>query len=236
MTDNLRTDLVSEIRLRVPESSITKDLLEDGVPPREIDIVSPTDRSRSQNNAKTLPEFYEFFEKVINAAEEIDGKAYHLKITKSYPSIDASFPIITMRLRSRGPWTSERGTKEFSPRFMEEKEDPENPGDIIQTWMRRQRNLVEMKIWARSGETCDEITDWLENMFYEYLWIFQWGGLSHPVVWIGRESDMVINERQNQIYSSTVTMQIDTSVVTVKRTTRLRKLLFSLGLDSTQIE
>lgn len=178
---------------------------------------------------KTINEFYELLKKVFDAATVIDGTEYPITITKEYPPIDAKLPVFSLKLLDRRPW-SFRGRKELAPRQMEELPDPQYPGTNLRIHQRRQINEVQLVCWARTSKVADDLANWVEDKFYEYMWVLQWGGLSHPVEWLGRDEDMYRKDRQQQMYGAPVRFSVVTSKITYERVSVLRKLTHLFGI------
>ena len=191
-------------------------------------ITQPFDRART-TQVKTIFEFYELFKKVLEFAAEVDGISYPINFSMEYPPTEAELPCFTAKLISRQP-LSLRGTKEMAPRFMTEREDPDYPGEVVQEYLVRRYNTVEITLWAKTNKTAQEMVEWLEDVYWQYLWALQWGGLSHPVEWLGRGQDIYEQIREQQMYGAPTTFGVITGKITKKRITSIRKLAVSLGL------
>jgi hypothetical protein len=178
--------------------------VEDGQRIRRADLVQPEFLSRTTTVA-TITEFYNLLKRVFQAATENDGTYYDLRFTKEYPP-------------------------EMAPRFMYESEDPDYPGEMVQEYFLRQQNEIELTVWAKNNSTATEIAEWAENKYWEYLWALQWGGIAHPIRWMGRKKDNYEEVRNQSMNSSTMTLQVITGTIIKKRATILRKLQMSLGL------
>jgi len=188
----------------------------------------------SKERARTLEikdilDFYSFFKKVLEYAKEEDGLNYPITFSMEFPPSETNLPCFVGRLISRSPF-SPNGTKEKAGRFMGEYEDPDYPGELLQEFLFRQQNMVEITIWAKTNKVANELASWLENKFFEYLWAFQWAGFAHPIEWIGRGSDQYQLVREQDMYGTPFTFKVITGKIVVKRVTALRKFAFSLGL------
>jgi len=224
---SLRTDIQQEVVDKTPHDHQTS--LEEKSPRlRAADILQPFERSRTTEVA-TLPEFYELFQKVLAAASDYDGRSYEIRFTHEYPPVDAELPTFTIKLISRRPFEV-NGRREYGPRYTEEFTDPDYTGDIISTELRRQQNVVQITVWGKTRKAVDELANWVEDKFFEYLWAFQWGGMAHPVRWVGRGEDIYKPERGNQIYGAPITFEVNTGKITFRRVTALRNLAVKLGI------
>lgn len=223
----IRQDMLGAVERRIPTASVA-DLYEGSVPPLREDVAPPLERSTT-TLAKTLPEFYELFRKILSAARENDGLEYEIGYSKEYPSIATTLPCFTTALIGREPY-SLNGRRELAPRFMQENSDEDYPGDIIQQYQRRQVNTVRITIWAKTAKVADELADWVEDKFFEYLWVFQWAGLSHPVEWVSRGSDIREELQNQQIYGAPMTFRVITSKITQRRETALRSMALKVGI------
>jgi len=224
----IRTDVRQTIRDRTPFEQVPHLLAEHANPIRRDRVVQPFDRART-TEVKTLFEFYELFKKVLEFATEVDGTNYPIRYTLEYPPVDTELPCFTTKLISRRPLNL-RGTKEMAPRFMEEYEDPDYPGEIVQEYLVRRYNTIEMCVWAKTNKTAQQMIEWLEDVYWQYLWSLQWGGFSHPVEWLDRGTDKYELVREQQMYGAPTTFGVITSKITKKRVTTIRKLAVSLGL------
>lgn len=224
---NLRDDVHQDLVNRTPRTSV-HGLVEDGQRIQYSRVTDPFERSRT-TNVRSLSAFYELFQKILNAASEYEGKAYQVRFTKGFPPIEAQLPCFTVRLVERGPLVL-NGREERVPRAMESFPDPDFPGDVIDQEIRRIMNTVELTVWARTGDVCDELATWVEQKFFEYLWTLQWGGLSHPVIWLGRGSDIHREEAKQHIHGAPQKFQVITSEITQRRKTALRKIDTIVGI------
>jgi hypothetical protein len=223
----IRQDLETELAGRLTAST-RRDLLEGGQVLRLEDIAQPTDRSKTIT-VKTLMEFYDLFRKVMEAARIQDGFEHEIRFSKEFPPVEGELPCFTGSLIRREPY-SVNGRKELAARFMEEIEDPDFPGDVIERYQRRQTNTVRITVWAKTSKVADELAEWIEDKFYENLWIFQWCGLSHPIIWLGRESDREETVRNQKMYAAPLTFQVITAKITQRRSTALRNVAVRIGL------
>jgi hypothetical protein len=186
-------------------------------------------RRAHTTQTKTVNEFYELLKKVFDAATVIDGTEYPITITKEYPPIDAKLPVFSLKLLDRRPW-SFRGKREMGPRQIEEVPDPQFPGSNLRIHQRRQINEIQLVCWARTSKVADDLANWVEDKFFEYLWALQWGGVAHPVEWLGRDQDKYLVERQQQMYGAVVRFSVVTSKITYERVSILRKLTHLFGI------
>lgn len=189
------------------------------------------DRPASTTQAKTIDEFYVLLQKVLEAAVIIDGTDYLIRMTKEWPPIDAALPCFSIKLLGREPW-SNRGRRELAPRLIEELPDPQFPGDVLQIYQRRQLNEIQITCWARTSKTADKLANWLEDKFYEYMWVLQWAGTSQPITWLGRDEDIYREERRQQMYGAPIRFQVVTAKLTYKRATILRRIARTLGITT----
>lgn len=195
---------------------------------RREDLIQPLERART-TEVKTLFEFYDLFKKVLEFATDVDGTNYPIKFTLEYPPTGAELPCFTTKLISREPLKL-RGTREMGQRFMGERPDPDYPGEVVQEYLIRRYNTIEMTVWAKTNKVAQEMVEWLEDKYWEYLWALQWGGVSHPVEWLGRGGDIYEQEREQQMYGAPTTFGVITGKISKKRVTTIRKLAISLGL------
>ena len=223
----IRTDARREVRARTPLEQIPN-LLEGAGRIREENVTQPFDRSRT-TEISTLVGFYELLKQVLETATEMDGTNYDIRFTLEFPPVSAVLPCFSTKLVSRRPLKL-RGTREMGPRFMQEYEDPDYPGEFIQEYLIRQYNTIEVTIWAKTNKVANQMGEWLEDKFWEYLWALQWGGSSHPVEWLGRGTDRYEQVREQQMYGVPTTFGVITGKITKKRVTAIRKLAISLGL------
>ncbi len=224
---NIRNDVRKTIVDRTPKFLIPN-VSEDGQRLRNENLVQPPERSRT-TEVRTLMEFYSLFKKVLEAATEIDGTNYPIRFTLDFPPTSTELPCFSIKLVSRNPLNL-RGTKEMAPRFMGEYEDPDYPGELIQEYLVRRYNTVELTVWAKTNKVANQLAEWLEDKYWEYLWALQWGGLAHPVEWLNRGADRYEQIREQQMYGAPTTFGVVTAKITKKRVTAIRKLVLSLGL------
>jgi hypothetical protein len=226
---SLRTDVHQDLVDRTPRTS-NFGIVEDGQRIQYSRVIQPFERSRT-TNVRSLSEFYELFQKILVAASEYEGKAYQIRFTKEYPPIDAQLPSFTVRLVERGPLVI-NGKEERTPRHVETFTDPDFPGDVIDQEIRRVANTIELVVWARTGDACDELATWVERKFFEYVWTIQWGGLSHPVIWLGRGGDIHREEAKQHIHGAPHRFQVVTSEITQRRKTAMRRIDTVVGILS----
>jgi len=191
-------------------------------------VTQPFERSRT-TPVKTLFEFYELFKKVLEFATEIDGTNYPIRYTLEYPPSPSELPCFTVKLVSRRALNL-KGTKEMSPRFMQESPDPDYPGEKLQEFLVRRYNVIEITTWAKTNKVAQELVEWLEDVYWQYLWALQWGGTAHPVEWLDRGSDKYMEVREQPMYGAPTTFGVITAKITRKRVTTIRKMAYSLGL------
>jgi len=226
---SLRTDVQQGVVDKTPHGS-GYGLVEDARRLREEDVVQPFERART-TDVKDLPEFLRLFQKVLEAAQAEEGTEYPIRFTREYPPIEAELPCFSVKLLSREPW-EHKGRRELAPRLMEVRADPDYPGENITIFQRRVRNTIQITVWARTSQARDELAEWLEEKFYQYLWALQWGGVSHPVEFLGRGEDIRREEREQQMYGAPLRFSVITGKLTYRRSTVLRKLTVSLGIQS----
>lgn len=224
---NIRNDIRQTVRDRTPQQQLPN-LSENAGRLRQEPLVQPLERART-TEVSALVDFYKIFKKVLETATEMDDTQYPINFTLEFPPREAVLPCFTTRLISRRPW-SFNGRKEMSPRFMQEYADPDYPGEVTQEYLVRQENIIEVTVWAKTMKVTNEMAEWLEDKFWEYLWALQWSGTSHPVDWLGRGSDIYEEVREQQMYGAPVTFRVITGKITKKRSTTIRKLAISLGL------
>ena len=224
---NIRKDLQDTTRARISRP-VSIPLAERGQRLRHEDLVQPFERART-TQVKNLFEFYELFKKTLEFATEIDGTNYPINFTLEYPPTAAELPCFTTKLVERSPLALGK-VKEMAPRFMGEQPDPDYPGEMVQEFLIRRYNTIEMTVWAKTNKVAQEMVEWLEDVYWQYLWALQWGGFSHPVEWLGRGEDIYNQEREQQMYGAPTTFGVITGKITKKRVTSIRKLAISLGL------
>lgn len=227
--NNLRQDIHQSVRDKIPSTNDTG-LQEVAEPLRARDVLEPFDRSRT-NEVVTYPEFKEIFRKAVAFAEEAENRSYSINVIEGFcPPEDAQLPCLTFQRLKSMPYEGGTGVKERAFRQMESLDDPDYPGNIILREFRRVENLVEIKIWAKDEKECERLADWLEDMFYEYLWVFQWCGLAHPMTWetTGAEEKETV---RNQVFRAIpLTFRVITGKIIYKRVTRLRKFSIRVGI------
>jgi hypothetical protein len=224
----IRNDIRQTIHDRTAFEQIPGFLAERGQRIRHENIAQPFDRART-TNVETLFDFYRVLKKVLEFATEVDGTSYPINFSLEYPPTEAELPCFTTRLISRRP-LSLKGVKEMSPRFMQETPDPDYPGEMVQEYLVRRYNTIEVTVWAKTNKVAQEMVEWLEDIYWQYLWALQWCGVSHPVEWLDRGSDRYEQIREQQMYGAPTTFGVITGKITKKRVTTIRKLAFSLGL------
>jgi hypothetical protein len=225
---NIRNDVRQTIIDRTLSQKVPTSLSEQADRIRHENIAQPFDRART-TNVRNLFEFYELLKKVLEFATEVDGTSYPINFSLEFPPSATLLPCFTAKLVSRRP-LSLRGTKEMAPRFMKEEPDPDYPGEMVQEYLIRRYNTVELTVWAKTNKVAQEMVEWFEDVYWQYLWALQWGGLSHPVEWLDRGSDRYEQVREQQMYGAPTTLGIITGKITKKRVTTIRKLAVYLGL------
>ncbi len=223
----IRTDARQEILDRTPKEQIPN-LLEHGGRLRAANLVQPEERART-TEARTLMEFYELFRDVLVAATDMDGTEYPIRITLEYPPEDAVLPCFQISLLNRGPFRA-GSAREMAPRFMQDYEDPDFPGEITEEYLTRQENTIQITVWAKTNKEAHNISEWLEDVTQQFRWALQWGGIGHPIHWMGRGKDIYEQEREQQMYGAPHTFKVITEKITKKRVTALRKLALKVGL------
>jgi len=225
--NNLREDMQQGVVDKTPYPD-SQNLVESSERLRAADVIQPFERART-TEIKNLAEFYVLFGKVLEVAREYDGREYPIRFTKEYPPMDTELPTFAVKLISRRPLAL-KGTREMGFRPMPDQADPDFPGDILHTELRRQENIIQLTCWARTNKVADELADWVEDKFFEYLWAFQWAGIAHPVHWLDRGEDVYREEREQQMYGAPLTFSVITGKMVYRRATALRKLAVSLGI------
>jgi hypothetical protein len=223
----IRTDARQAILDRTPKEIIPS-LIEDGGRIRAAKVVEPRDRARTTEVGNIL-DFYKLLKKVLETATEMDGTSFDIRMTLDYPPEDAVLPCFQVSLLNRVPFQA-RGTQEISPRFMQEYEDPNFPGEIVREYLTRQQNTIQVTIWAKTNKEAYRLSEWLEEVFQQYLWALKWGVTPHPIRWDGRDKDIYEQEREQQMYGCPHMFTVVTEKITKKRITAIRKLAIEVGL------
>lgn len=226
---SLRPDIVSNIQSRLAH---TNEVIaeEDKAVIDPVDYQQPQARSRT-TDIVTLPTFYELFKKIINTAAEMQGKAYDLPIVRFYNPDEGSLPCISVKLLKREPFSA-NGVSERLFRHMETRQDPDHPGMSIRTGLNRQQNLLEFTVWTKDRILNDEICDWLEEVYSDYLFALRWAG-GQPIIWEGRGEDGTISIRSGQIvHYSPIIFTVITQRLQHIREANLNDLKIRVGLSN----
>jgi hypothetical protein len=198
---------------------------------REKDLKTPTDRAVT-TEPKTIANFYELFSKVVETAETEDGSAYNLIFVEEYPPVDEDLPCLSAKLLSRSPWQDVKGRRELKPRPMHTIPDPEHPGNMMEVYFHRHQNEVEISVWAKTNKAANSISDWVED--YEYQWVFEWGGFSQPIFYIGRGEDKTKEIRGQLVHQRPLRFFVITGRITKKREASIRRITLQLGIDTSE--
>jgi hypothetical protein len=219
---DIRNDLYERGTKRIGAPFIPAELPEVTEESTLVTPPDPFDRSKT-TPAQSLEDAYRLIMKVLEFAREYDGLSYPINFSMEYPPVDSELPCFTAKLLDRGPLVI-NGRKEISPRFMQEYPDLDYPGQNVREYMRRQQNTVQIILWTKTVKTGNEMSEWLEDKFYEYLFAFQWGGLSHPIQWLGRGEDRRYEVRGQTVFAFPTNLIIITAKKTVVREAILRKI------------
>jgi len=203
-------------------------LNEKGQPVRNDRVTEPPDRART-TQIKTISEFYALFLNTLEAAKEVDGTKYPVRLVKEFPPIPEKLPCFVVKLISRRPW-SPNGRTQYGDRYMQEIQDPDFVGQSLIEQVRLQENVVQVSVLAKTSKVADEMAQWVEDKFFEYLWALQWGGPGHPVLWLGRGEDKYIEKREQQVYEAPLTFKVVTQQVTRQRVSQIRKVAIQAGI------
>ena len=235
MTELVGKSLIDEeklgnVRERTPSSRILE-IIESISPLRKVDI-NFGGRARSKTVAvRNLGEFYELFMKTLKLAQEIDGTAYTLRFTTEFPTSQSELPCFTVRLLDRRPW-SVNGRKEVGPRYREVMIDQDYPGEEIEIYAHQFENVIRLDVWAVDYKHANELADWVEDKFFEYLWALKWGGTAHPIQFLGRGADGKKRIQNQIVHYCPLTFSVMTQKVTQKRESILRSIAIRLGILS----
>jgi hypothetical protein len=196
---------------------------------RRDDVAQPLELART-TEIKNLVAFYNLLRKILEVAAEYDGSAYPVRLTQEFPPVQSVLPCFTIKLIKRMPLKL-KNIQEMSPRFRQAYEDPDYPGGKVEEHIMRQENIVEIVAWAKDLKVANEQAEWLEEKFWEYLWAIQWGGLAHPVRWLGREEDFYKDLGQEQgAHGAPARFSVITSRIIKKRTTTIRNIRTVIGI------
>jgi hypothetical protein len=223
----LRRDVWQDTVDRTARTS-APELVEDGQRIRAQNVVQPFDRARTID-VVTLEGFYTLFSKILTAATQKDGTHYPIRFTKEFPPDEVELPCFGVKLLKRSPFRI-NGRDEIAARHMEERSDPDYPGEMMNEYLRRQENLVEVTTWAKTNKVAGTLANWLEDKYWEYIWALQWGGLAHPVRWDGRGADIYRQVKEQQIYGAPATFYVVTAKIIRQRVTAIRKISTSIGI------
>ena len=227
---NLRDDLHRDLRDSIPKNQ-SYELHENSLTLSAEEKEIKGEPSRT-TRVRTIKEFKSLFQKVLETATDMDGTKYPIRFVGDSPPVDAELPCFTTKLISRRPFNA-AGTKELRPRPMKSVDDPDQPGNIIEQEFRRQENIIEITVWAKSSKERDKLSDWIESVFYEYIWAFGWGGFTNPVLWEGRDEDVTKQVQNQTIHGAPIRFYVVTGVITSKRTARFRHLAVKIGIYDT---
>lgn len=195
---------------------------------RRADVEGSGERSVS-TEPRTLQEFFELFQKVLTTANEYDKVNYDLKLTNEYPtdpSVDTELPAISVLLLGRTP-----AYKEVEPRLIRVVNDPENAGNMLEIYAQRQSNRIAFDIWTRTNKDGNILAEWIEEKFFEYLWVFKWGGFQN-IVFLGRDQDETEMIKGSQlIHKRRLRFELLTSRITKRSVAQMRKIRIDFGID-----
>jgi len=225
--NNIRQTLHQDLRNSIPPRQ-SDFLQENSSLLSEADKIQPLERART-TTVRTIKGFKSLYQKVLETATEEDGTNYPIRFVGDSPPVDAELPCFTVKLKSRRPY-SVNGRKELAARPMPSVDDPEHPGDVIEREFRRQENMIEITAWAKSGKERDDLAEWVESVFFEYLWAFQWAGLAHPVLWEERGADITKQIQNQTIHGAPVEYRVQTGAITSSRASKLRHLAIKIGI------
>jgi hypothetical protein len=224
---NIREDLIRRLQERKPGGASIS--LDERQPPTNSEGLHPQINRAYTTQVKDLSDFYLLFQKVLEAAREYDGVEYPIRFVEEFPPDETEVPCFTVKLISRMPYETKTAA-EIGPRFVESFDDSDNPGSRISRFIRRQNNIVLITVWAKTNKVANDFAEWVEDRFFEFIWAFQWGGLGHPVTYLGRDEDIVSGDGEQKVHGRPLNFKIVTSKITDRRQTILRKIAIRAGI------
>lgn len=131
--------------------------------------------------------------------------------------------IITHENIKRSPASTDRTAKAFRPFIMADNlPDEDNPDYKLKLYGQTIENQVRVTVWAKTGTEADDRALWLENIFLDYVWFFNYMGID-KVIWQGQAEDVEKYPTEGgQTYYG---RPIHLNVVTTKTWTRREKTL-----------
>ena len=224
----IQEHLYNELYKKAQENKqLTVNKSETGYSLRASDLKGTGERSVS-NEPQSIEEFYKLFNYILSKADENDGTNYNLNVTEESPTdqnLDTTVPAMTFRLIRMTP-----ANREIRPRLIEQYSDPDHPGDILEVFRRSQNCTIEVTISTRTNKSANTIVSWVEDKFFEYLWVFEWKGF-HKANFIGREEDKTESIKGQLIHKRMLRFTVETCRITKARSAKIKKIILDLSVD-----
>jgi hypothetical protein len=224
---NIREDLYIDLGKKLSTSKT----IDYGEPvPEELPL--PTDTRTRTLPVKTIHEFYRLFQQVITVAETEDGKSYSLRLVEEYPPDETLLPCYTISLVSRVPFGSRSSGQEFVPRYIESRGSREFSGTGTHVYNQRYENVLEIGVWAKTNKVANSLSEWLEEKFFQYLWVFEYGGFTQPIRYLGRNEDTSRLVKNQRVHVRPLRFLVITSRITERDETIVRKLAMKYNITT----
>lgn len=221
------------------DESLTSEL----VSVSNIDITQITDYPDSlvfprqtPSEARDIDQFDLVLQQVIEAKQEVDGIPEDRRIVISWADPDKEFKseVVAFKVLKREPGAFGKGKpgnpthRSLSPRHREEKDDPENPGMKVITYVQEFDNWLEVTNWASTSKQASKRALWVQDMFVEYAWHFASQGFG-KLLFIDRGEDKTLDiNTASRIFGRPMRYYIRTQRITTISEAKLRKVRINL--------
>lgn len=188
------------------------------------------------NNARDIDSFDEVLQAVVNAKQEAEGAPEDKRIVISWADPNKEFlsEVISFKIVKREPGAFGKGKpgnpthRSLSPRHREEKDDPENPGMKLITYVQEFDNWIEISNWAATAKQASKRALWLQDALVEYAWYFALQGFG-KLLFIERLEDVTVDiNSASRIFARPMRYYIRTQRITTISEAKLRKVRINL--------
>lgn len=188
------------------------------------------------NSFKDIDMFDDVLRTVLHSKQEGEGvpEGKRLIISHAEPDKEFTSETVTVKLISRVPGAWGRGkpgapsNRVLSPRQLDEKDDPENPGHKIITMWQGFDNVIEISNWALTSKRASTTSLWLQDALVEYAWYFALEGFG-KLLFLERKEDKSISPNSaSRIFERPMRYYIRTQRITTISEVKLRKLRINL--------
>jgi hypothetical protein len=200
-------------------------------------FLNSEERAKRPQPAKSLVEFIELVQKVIEDKEVVNNIIEDQKVlfTPEYPPQELDKVTISFSIVRREPASTSQGRhfnqerQEWKPRVREIIDDPNNPGYKLIVLGQKFENVVQFIIWAKTHKEANKRAEWFEDLMREYAWFIKYKGVDEFYM-LERGEDIILDVDQQRIVGRPFHYYVRTEKLTYLSEPTIRRIILELGI------